>query len=128
MIVVILWVVAGILWTVVVSVLSYLSGVAQEKERQKDEAQSSPSTFYQTLQSPAFAKEDLDALNERIGLVDQKVQRLTQQESPGRLSSGTLRRLEQIEPLLDRVSQLESRDRSYQERFRRVEKKAGLSV
>lgn len=130
MIEIILWVVAGILWTVVVSLLSYLGGIEMEKKRRIDEILEQPIPVpRQVLGLPhEVTKKDLDALNERIGLVDQQVQHLHSRTTPGEFSAGGLRRLEQIEPLMGRVKDLEDRDSAYQDRFKRVERKAGMNV
>jgi pilus assembly protein TadC len=111
-------------------ILAFIAGRYSMREEIKEAEKNDPTNFYQTIQTPGVTPGDLEELAERVVAVDRQVQALREekQNAPSNISMGADRRLEMIEPLVARVKELEERDRAYQDRFKRVERKAGMSV
>lgn len=97
---VVLWIIIAILWTIVVLCLGVYVG-KQQVEQHNEGLQGPPGP--EGPQGPTGA----------MGAVG---------------PPGTCDHEEDVEDLRQRVADLEGRDERYQERFTRVERKAGLSV
>lgn len=121
-----------VLWILSMA-LAVVGGRYSVREEIKEAAKP---TFIQHLDTSQF-EQKLEEAQQRIALLDQQVQAFNekQQNAPVDISMGAQRRLEMIEPLSARVVAVEAavadlllRDQSYQDRFKRVERKSGMSV
>lgn len=125
-----------ITWTMLVGFACYRTGEENaEKQivnRSKDIVLN---TYAPTLDANEVA-ESLESLETKFAVLDSQVQHLHERKQmTGGLSMGAERRLELMEPLMERVSKVEAvtadlllRDETYRDRFTRVERKAGMSV
>ena len=122
------WIVL-ILW----SILTFLAGNSFQKFQNQQQQEALPKQEFSAVihGEPEVTKAEFESLAQKVTLVDAQLQSLDEdlhnQPAPD-ISMGAERRLNEIEPLLSRVKELEMRDQTYQDRFRRVERKAGMSV
>lgn len=119
-----IWILLAIIYVLSIFIVGFIAqqmGIEQGEEK----ATQSPSSFYQTVQSSEFTKADLDALDERISFLYQNVQDLSNQAQVVPLATPESSALSDA---ISRIKALEEREQTYQERFRRVEKKAGMNV
>lgn len=121
------WIVL-ILW----SILTLIAGKSFGKYQAEQELEARPKQEFSTVihGEPEVTKAELEALYQRLGLVDAQLQVVDEkiENAPTTLSMGAERRLAEVESLMNRVTELEKKDETYNERFRRVERKAGMSV
>lgn len=120
-----------VLWTF----LMLIAGASYQKQQEVPD--SAPATVNMNFDATEF-NQQIDAMRERVSALDQQVQHVDQlqkADNRGETSAGALRRLESIEGILQRLNKLEGetaqlllKDAAYQDRFTRVERRAGMSV
>jgi len=110
----VLGVICGILAAILILALGYTSG---KMEGKKEATEAFSEKWYTGPEGPPGPPG-------AIGMPGDKGEK----GDPGDLNPDLLRRLQVLDGLSERIEELENRDQLYQDRFKRVERKAGMSV